>query len=322
MYNVLLADPIHDVGRTRLAQRFRLTARDASGDHGARLFEAADCMVVRTFVVDGELMDRMPRLKLVLKHGSGVDNIDIPAATQRGILVGNTPGGNNATAVAEGSFALMLAVLRSTREMDRCVRENRYADRWKIQLRDLWGATLGLVGFGKIARIAARIARGFDMTVLAFDPFVSAEDMKAHHVRKADTLDELLGAADVVSLHVGLTASTAHIINARALAQMKRSAILVNTSRGEVVDEQALVAALREQRIAGAGLDVFDPEPPAAGSPLFDLAGVVLSPHVAGVTEASMRDMALNVAKFIEDVADGREPATLLNKETWTHRRP
>ena len=232
MQTVLLADPIHAVGRDRIAQRFELMTRDAAGEDRSRQFESADCLVVRTFVVNGELMDRMPRLKLVLKHGAGVDNIDIPAATQRGILVGNTPGGSNATAVAEGAFALMLTVLRSTREMDQCVRDNRFADRWKTQLRDLWGSTLGLVGFGKIARIAARIARGFDMTVLAYDPFVSAEDMKGHAVRKAATLDELLGAADVVSLHVGLTNSTAHIIDAGALAKMKRTAILINTSRG------------------------------------------------------------------------------------------
>jgi D-3-phosphoglycerate dehydrogenase / 2-oxoglutarate reductase len=321
MQTVLLADPIHEVGRSRLARRFDVAARDASGDDSAHAFESADCMVVRTFVVKGELMDRMPRLKLVLKHGAGVDNIDIPAATQRGILVGNTPGGNNATAVAEGSFALMLSVLRSTREMDRCVREDRYADRWKIQLRDLWGATLGLVGFGKIARVAARIAQGFDMTVLAYDPFVGAEEMTTHGVRKAATLDELLGEADVVSLHVGLTDATAHLIDAGALSKMKRNAILINTSRGEVVDEKALVEALRERRIGGAGLDVLDPEPPARNNPLFELPGVVLSPHVAGVTEASMRDMALNVAKFVEDVADGRQPSTLLNPQLWSDRK-
>jgi D-3-phosphoglycerate dehydrogenase len=322
MQTVFLADPIHEVGRDHLAKRFTVVSREPSADPSVDHLESADILVVRTFIANGALMDRMPRLKLVLKHGSGVDNIDIPAATERRVLVGNTPGGSNATAVAEGAFALMLTVLRSTREMDACVRDNRYADRWTIQLRDLWGATLGLVGFGKIARIAARMGRGFDMTVIAYDPFVSAEEMKAHDVRKAETLDELLGSADVVSLHVGLSTSTAHLINEDALSKMKKRAILINTSRGEVVDENALVNALRDKRIGGAGLDVFDPEPPAKDSPLFELPGVVLSPHVAGVTEASMRDMALNVAKFVEDFADAREPATLLNKQIWNQRKP
>ncbi len=321
MQTVLLADPIHAMGKDRLKTRFEVVTPGSSEADRKRALESADYMVVRTYVASAELMDRLPRLKMVLKHGSGVDNIDIPAATRRGILVANTPGGNNASAVAEGSFALMLTVLRSTREMDRCVRENRYADRWSTSLRDLWGSTLGLIGFGKIARVAARMGNGFNMTVLAYDPFVSAEEMKTHNVRKAETLQELLAAADVVSLHVGLTKSTAHLIDAAALALMKPSAILVNTSRGEVVDEKALVTALREKRIGGAGLDVFDPEPPAADNPLFDIPGVVLSPHVAGVTEASLRDMALNVAKVVEAVADGRQPETLLNPEIWSQRK-
>jgi len=321
MQTVLLADPIHAVGRDRLKSRFEVVALGDTEADRQRALAAADIIVVRTFVTRGDLMDRMPRLKMVVKHGAGVDNIDIPAATARNILVGNTPGGSNATAVAEGAFALMLTVLRSTREMDRCVRESRYADRWSTSLRDLWGSTLGLVGFGKIARIAARMGHGFNMTVMAYDPFVSAEEMQAHQVRKAETLAELLGAADVVTLHVGLTEATAHLIDAKALTQMKPGAILINTSRGEVVDEAALVAALRERRIGGAGLDVFAPEPPAPDHPLFDLPGVVLSPHVAGVTEASLRDMATNVAKFIEDVADGRPPATLLNAQIWSQRK-
>ena len=321
MQTVLLADPIHEVGKDRLRTRFELVTLGTTEADRQRALAAADYMVVRTYVTRGELMDRMPRLKLVLKHGAGVDNIDIPAATERNILVGNTPGGSNANAVAEGSFALMLTLLRSTREMDRCVRENGYAERWRTQLRDLWGSTLGLVGFGKIGRVAARIAHGFNMTVLVYDPFVTADEMKPHDVRKVETLQELLGAADVVSLHVNLTPSSAHLIDAAALAQMKPGAILVNTSRGEVVDERALVAALRDKRIGGAGLDVFDPEPPAPDNPLFGLPGVVFSPHVAGVTEASMRDMALNVARFIENVADGKQPETILNTQVWKQRK-
>lgn len=316
--SVLLADPIHTVGKDRLKSRFEVLTLPASGPERNRVLESTDVMVVRTFLATGDVMDRMPRLKLVLKHGAGVDNIDIPEATKRGILVANTPGGHNASAVAEGAFALMLGVLRRIREMDQCVRENRYNERWTIALRDVWGSTLGLVGFGRIARNAAHIGGGFKMLTIAYDPFVSAEEMAALNVRKADTLAELLGEADIVSLHVS---TTERLIDAAALALMKPTAILINTSRGEVVDEKALLDALREKRIGGAGLDVFDREPPAPDNPLFDIPGVVLSPHVAGVTEASMRDMAMNVAKLIEAVAAGQQPVTLLNSEIWNKRK-
>ena len=201
MQTVLLADPIHEVGKDRLRTRFELVTFGTTEADRQRALASADYMVVRTHVTRGELMDRMPRLKLVLKHGAGVDNIDIPAATERNILVGNTPGGSNATAVAEGSFALMLTLLRSTREMDRCVRENGYAERWRTQLRDLWGSTLGLVGFGKIGRVAARIAHGFNMTVLVYDPFVIVDDRCFVHRFHFDEMRGLLALDDPIETH-------------------------------------------------------------------------------------------------------------------------
>jgi D-3-phosphoglycerate dehydrogenase / 2-oxoglutarate reductase len=321
---VVVADPIHSVGIDRMRSSFDVTLLRECGSERERAaaLSRADALVVRTFETRDAVMDRAPRLKLIAKHGSGVDNIDISAASARGILVANTPGGANSSSVAEGAVALMLAVLRRTRDMDACVRENRFQDRWSLELHDLWEKHLGLVGFGQIARVVARICgTGFGMRVSAFDPFVTAEAMSASGVQKIATLAELMAAAEVVSVHAPLSTATHHLVDRAALAAMKPSAIVVNTSRGGVVDESALIDALRERRIAGAGLDVFEREPPVSDNPLFAMPNVVLSPHVAGVTQDSLRGMASNVAEVVENVFSGRRPSTLLNPEIWETRR-
>lgn len=321
---VVVADPIHPDGIERLKARFEVAVLPGlqTGREREEALSRADAIVVRTYEADAAAMDRAPGLKLIVKHGSGVDNIDIPAASARGILVANTPGGANSSSVAEGAVALMLAVLRRTAAMDACVREGRFQDRWSLQLHDLWGKNLGLVGFGQIARVVARICgAGFGMHVRAFDPFISVEAMEAAGVGKAQTLAELMAVSDVVSVHAPLSKGTHHLVGAAALAAMKPSAIIVNTSRGGLIDERALVLALQEGRIAGAGLDVFEQEPPEPDNPLFAMANVVLSPHVAGVTQDSLRGMAANVAAVVEQVFSGHRPSTLLNADIWETRR-
>lgn len=322
---ILIADAMHDAGMDRLRELgFTALLLDDLNTEAERqaAFETSDVLMVRVFLATPELMDRMKRLKAIVKHGAGVDNIDIPAATERRIPVINTPGGAAATAVAEGAVGLMLGVLRQIRDMDERVRTGRYGDRTRIALGDLWGKTLGLVGFGKISRVVTRICgAGFDMTVHAYDPFVPAETMAAANVRKVETLAELMALSDVVSVHVPLEDATFHLIDAEAIAAMQRHAVLVNTSRGGLVDEAALIAALQEGRIAGAGLDVFEKEPPDIGNPLFKLSNVALSPHVAGVTRSGMQDMALNVARVIDMLFKGERPSTVLNGEIWETRR-
>ncbi|WP_127088630.1 hydroxyacid dehydrogenase [Aquabacter cavernae] len=311
---VLVLDPIHEDGIARLARSFRLKLPGEA--LSAEDLSQATAAVVRAFEVNGPWLAQTPRLRIVTKHGSGVDNIDVPAATAHGVMVANTPGGANSTAVAEGAVALMLAVLRRVREMDALVRENRFGERWTLRLGDLTGGRLGLVGFGQISRVTARIGgAGFGMSVSAFDPFVSAEEMAKAGVAKVEDLTDLMAGSDVISVHVPLSARTRHLIGERELAAMPANAIIVNTSRGGLIHEPSLAAALREGRIAGAGIDVFDVEPPPADDPLFALPNVVLSPHVAGVTNGSMRDMALNVAKVVEQALSGGRPATLLNPD-------
>jgi D-3-phosphoglycerate dehydrogenase len=320
---IAVADPIHAAGLERLRASYDVAflPEMPAPETRAKAIADAQAIVVRVFRIDEALLKGAPKLKLVAKHGSGVDNIDIPAASRHGVLVCNTPGGANSTSVAEGAVALMLAVLRQVRGMDACVREGRFNERWKLSLHELWGKTLGLVGLGQIAKVTARICgAGFNMKVLAFDPFVSAEDMARAGAQKVESLVELARRADVISVHAPLSKGTQHLVNAAVIAAMQPHAIIVNTSRGGLVEETALIAALQAGRIAGAGLDVFEQEPPAADTPLFKLGNVVLSPHVAGVTEDALRGMAMSVAEVIDSVFAGRRPPTLLNGDLWEQR--
>jgi phosphoglycerate dehydrogenase-like enzyme len=308
---VCIFEPIHPAGVARLKERFDVVLPDEIAAD-PRVDEAR-LLLVRT-AETAAIVARMTKLRLIVKHGAGVDNIDIPAATRRGIMVCNTPGGNNSTAVAEGAVALMLALLRQVREMDALVRDGRFDDRRKIRLGDLTGARVGLLGFGRIARCAATICgAGFGCDVAAFDPFISAEDIRAAGVEPLP-LAEIM-RRDVISIHTPLTPDTRNLVGAPELALMHESAIIVNCSRGGIIDEAALVEVLKAGAIRGAGIDVFETEPPLADHPLFGLPNVILSPHVAGVTENGMKDMALNCARVIETFANGGRPATVLNPE-------
>lgn len=311
---ICIIDPIHPAGVERIAAGHDVIHPE--GWEADPRLGGTTVIVIRTTDIGEDLFARMPELRLIVKHGAGVDNIDIPAASRRGVMVANTPGGNNSTAVAEGAVSLMLALLRQVREMDEMVRGGRFAERWKIRLGDLTGAKVGLIGFGRIARCVATICgKGFGCDVAAFDPFLSDEDIRAAGVEPL-SLDRIM-QRDVISIHTPLTDGTRNLVGAKELALMHTSAIIVNCSRGGIIDEAALVEALTSGSIGGAGIDVFEQEPPRADHPLFSLPNAILSPHVAGVTENGMKDMALNVANVIETVVDGARPATLLNPDIF-----
>jgi glyoxylate reductase len=241
--------------------------------------------------VDRELLAACPLLRVVSSCSVGLDHIDLVAARERGIAVGHTPGVLTET-TADLAFALLLAAARRVAEADRFVREGGWTAerRWEPELllgRDVHGATLGIVGLGAIGRAVARRAAGFDMRVLAWSR-TPRELAGITHVSFAD----LLAQSDFVSLHVPLTSETRGLLDARALAGMKPGAVLVNTTRGGVVDEAALVEALASGRLAAAGLDVFEEEPLPAASPLRALPNVVLSPHIGSASIATRTRMA------------------------------
>jgi glyoxylate reductase len=249
--------------------------------------------------IDDELLDAAgPQLRVVSNFAVGYDNIDVPACLRRGIAVGNTPGVLTET-TADLAFALLMAVARRLPE----ARDHVLAGRWRtwgpllLLGKDIHGATLGLVGFGRIGREMARRATGFGMRVLYHDvvpadPAVEAE-LRATHV----PLETLLAEADIVSLHTVLSAETRHLIDTAALARMKRGAILINTSRGPVVDQVALADALRSGHLFGAGLDVTDPEPMAVDDPLLALPSCLIVPHIASASEHTRDRMAEKAAR-------------------------
>lgn len=259
--------------------------------------------------------ENLPVLKncgMLIRSGSGVDKIPLDAATAQRILVVNTPAAV-ADAVSDHAIALLFAVTRQVAARDRELRTGRW-DRNLPALRwHLTGQTLGLIGFGNIAQRVARKLSGFDLQLLVFDPYANGETIAAHHAR-AVNLDTLLRESDFVSIHCALTSETHHLVGARELALMKANAVLVNTARGPVVDELALYDALRDGRVAGAGLDVFDPEPPAMNNPLLHLPNVVVTPHIGGYSDNSLEiawRMSLEAAL---DVAHGRMPRSVVNR--------
>ncbi|MEW9855786.1 hydroxyacid dehydrogenase [Novosphingobium sp. M1R2S20] len=308
---VCIIDPIHPAGVEAIAASGHTIIQGEGWRNDPRLPQTS-VIVIRTSPLGPDIFGPMESLKAIVKHGAGVDNIAIPEASAQGVMVANTPGGNNSTAVAEGAVALMLGLLRQVRDMDALVREARWDERWGIRLGDLTGAKVGLIGFGRIARHVARICgAGFGAEVAAYDPMLADEDIRAAGVEPM-SLDRIL-TRDVISIHTPLTEGTRNLVGAAELAQMHSKAIIVNCSRGGIIDETALVAALEAGAIGGAGIDVFEDEPPADDHPLFRQPRALLSPHVAGVTEAGMKDMALHVARVIEAVHQGERPVTLLN---------
>jgi D-3-phosphoglycerate dehydrogenase len=319
---VILPDPIHSDGIAKLREHFVVEVfSDREEETRLTAITRADAVIVRNVPISAELMDRCSRLKVISKHGAGVDNIDLDAASERGIAVTNVPGGN-ADAVAEGTVALMLATLRRVPEVHRQVAGGHYSVRWSLRYGQLTNRTLGLVGIGKIGtRVAAICSRGFRMRILACDPGLSRADIAARGAEKVENIGALLAEADVVSLHLPLTRETRHIIGCEQLRLMKRSAILVNTARGPLIDEMALCEALTTGAISGAGLDVLETEPPTARNPILSAPNVVLSPHTAGSTEEADRHLALAAAENAIAVLNGRRPKDLLNPASWQRRR-
>lgn len=277
----------------------------------------ADAVIVRLFPITDDDMAGAPRLKVIAKHGVGVDNIDVTSATRRGIPVVFTPTAN-ANAVAEHTIALLLALARHVQPAANAVQAGRFRERSKFAGVELAGKTLAVLGLGRVGRRVAEIAKGgFGMRVIGYDPFVSASGM-AGVAEIEPSLETLLAAADFVTLHLPLTPETRHLIDARRLQLLKPACRLVNTSRGEIIDEPALAQALGAGRIAGAALDVFEQEPLPVEHPFLSTPNLLLTPHIASSTRESLDRMASDAAQGVLDVLQNRQPAHLANPEILT----
>jgi glyoxylate reductase len=269
--------------------------------------------------IDGEVLDAAgPRLRVVSNHAVGYDNVDVAAATARGIPVGNTPGILTET-TADFAFALLMAAARRVVEGADYVRAGKWRT-WGPMLllgHDVHGATLGLVGMGRIGQAMARRAAGFGMKVVYYDPYFDAARAAAAGAEGSDTLEALLAEADFISVHVPLTGETHHLIDARALAKTKPTAVLINTSRGPVVDTDALVDALASGQIAYAALDVTDPEPLPADHRLLRLPNCLVVPHIASASWATRTRMAVMAAENLLAGLRGERLPNCVNPEVY-----
>ena len=261
-------------------------------------------------------MDRAPNLKVIARTGIGVDTVNLEAASARGIAVVNTPDAPSVP-TAEQTMMLLLAVAKHLKQSESRLRAGEGDFHSRHNALELSGKTLGLAGFGRIARLVAKMAQGFDMTVIAFDPFVSSEVAEARAVTLVGNLDELLEQADILSIHTPLLPETRQMMNAETFGKMKRGSIFVNAGRGGLVDEAALVAALESGHLFGAGLDVTDPEPALLDNPLLKRENVVVTPHVASATPEGKTRMFVGAVSQAVQVLQGERPPNLVNPEMW-----
>ncbi len=267
----------------------------------------ADGLILRNMpYVDDEILNCAPKLKVIGRFGVGVDNVDLEAARKRGIRVVYTPG-VNADTVAEHTFALLLALAKRLRFWHDALLKGEYRLRWTEKSFEVQGKVLGIIGFGHVGRAVAQRARAFKMRLLVYDPFVSPEIASSFEAESV-SLEELLSQSDFITLHVPLTEQTRGLINRERLALMKRGAFLINTSRGEVCDLDALYEALQTGQLAGVALDVFPKEPPDVNHPIFRHPNFIGTPHVASHTPETLDRMALVVVEQVLKVLRGEDP--------------
>ena len=313
---VLVAESVAQEGLERLRAHHEVDERIGLGrDELCAILPDYDALIVRSQVqVDAELIAAGTRLVVIGRAGVGVDNVDLDAATRAGITVVNAPTGNT-IAAAEHTLALLYAIARKLVPAEASLRRGEWK-RAQFTGLELRGRTLGIVGLGKIGQAIAARAIAMEMTVLGVDPYITPEQAENHGVDLVD-FDTLLARSDVITVHVPLTRATKHLIGTEALAKMKPGAILLNVARGGVIDEAAVAEALRDGRLAGAGVDVFDHEPPA-GSPLLDAPNAVLTPHLGASTAEAQVLVSEEVAAQVIDVLDGRSARYAVNAPLLT----
>jgi D-3-phosphoglycerate dehydrogenase len=329
--NVLLPQPIEAEAISLLEKEKCIvkTAAEPKPETVLPLLKDAQGLILRTGIsITRDLIVAADELLVISRTGGGLDNVDVKAATEKGIIVTSNLGVNTVS-VAEHVLSMILALSKRLILLDNAVRNGNFGIRYQNLPRDIHGKTIGLLGFGRIGFEIGKICRQtFDMQVIAYDPYLSDEKKNECYswVRMVE-LEELLSESDVVSIHVPLTDKTRHLMNAAEIALMKPDALLINTSRGGVVNEPALAAALQNDKLAGAGLDVFSEEPVEANNPLLKLDNVILTPHTAALTRECVTRMATEAAKCVLDVFAGREPQNVANRQIlesgrWKHLIP
>jgi D-3-phosphoglycerate dehydrogenase len=318
MSKVLLSEAIHDSGIRLLEKEAEvIVCPEPTQEAIGNLMQDADGLIIRTAgKVTREMIKQAGQLKVISRTGGGLNNVDIEAATEHNIVVCGVKGPQDRM-VAEHTLALMGALTKQFFYLDAQVRKGNFASRKEYRPAGMAGKRVGLIGLGRIGRIVAGIcSRAFQMEVWAYDPFVTPETLGSEDIVLKDDMADVIRTADFLSLHVPLTKDTAGLLGEAEFELMKPDAFVINTSRGEVVQEAALVAALKSKKIAGAGLDVFETEPPDAANPLFDLENVILTPHSAALTKEAVALLAQGSAENVLRVLQGKKPTYSPNWET------
>ncbi len=303
----------------------QLLVQNANTDaERVELLKDAQAVLVSRADMTREVLEQLPNLRLIIRYGVGLETLDIPAATDHGVVVAHYPDFCQPE-VANHALMLLLGVARKLTQHDRMIRSGSYRGVPLPTSAPLHGETMGIVAFGAIAKEFAKRAQAIGMHVIAFDPYVDPAVFAEHGVERVGSFEELLTRADHISIHAPLTDETHYMFDRDAFALMKPTAILVNTARGLIVQEEALVEALRNGQIAGAGLDVFEVEPVGADSPLFEFDNVALTPHSAFYSEFSNTLIKQRVGRTVAAVIEGRWPddvATIPNRHEVTPRVP
>jgi len=313
MKKVLLSQAINPAGMKVLKDKVDpIILTDSSMENIKKMVADVEGIILRTNIkVTREIIEAAPCLKIISRTGAGVDNVDVAAATEKGILVCDTPGVNS-NSVAEQTLAILLGLAKQLKIMDKAVGEGNWKIRNAGKAVDVEGKTLGLIGIGRIGSLVAYKCRlAFNMKVIAYDPYVK----QAEGIELCSNLDQVFKEADFISIHVPYTKETHHLVNAKLLNLMKPDAFLINTSRGALVDEKALIEVLEEGSIAGAGLDVFEKEPPSPDNPLLRFNNVIVTPHSSALSRECVMKVHITAAQAVVDFVEGRQLKYIYNKK-------
>lgn len=284
--------------------------RPLTEDEVIKMSEGCDGYIAGLDSITKKAIEMMPSsMRVISRYGAGVDRVDLEAATQKGIIVTNTPGANS-DAVADLAFALLLSTARKIPALDKKVRAKEWP---RSQGIEVFNKTIGIIGMGSIGKAVARRAKGFSMSIMAYDPYIDKDYTEKNGITACE-LDELLSKSDFISLHLPYMESTHHIIDKRAIDLLKPGAIIVNTARGGLIDEEAAYLALRIGKLGGLGLDAFEKEPPE-DSPLFELDNVVVTPHIGAHTAEAVINMGMMAVKSTIDVLKGEKCSFAVNKD-------
>ena len=322
MKKVLLAEPIDEAGMKLLHGKVDIIiSPDPSGESVGQLLKEAQGLIVRTATkVTRPMIESAPHLKVISRTGGGLDNVDIEAATGRHIVVCGVKGPQDRF-VAEHAVTLIMALAKQIFYLNKEVRKGNFKSRYDYRPMSLAGKRVGVVGLGRIGRIVAEMCHHLGMEVWGYDPYLNAEDLRLPGLVFTKEKEEIIRTSDFLSLHVPLSPETQGLIGRKEIDLMKPTAFLINTSRGEIIDEPALIRALQQGKIAGAGLDVFAKEPPETSHPFFQMENVILTPHTGALTKDAVAQLAEGAAQNILDVLEGRKPSYSINWEEVVRKK-